>query len=206
MSNKNKRLKMNSKLVPGKIFAFLAFFLGFLFVSAAHAQYSGGDQNTGSAQSSIGSDIYKGGSQNNSSYSTSGSQGTLSYGTAKKLAFTVSPSDTNHSFPFSRQPVVAVEDAYGNVVASDNTDQVTVAILSNPGNGLLAGTKTVTVVNGIAQFSNLSINAAGQLYSLQATSGSLTPGTSASFTINPGTGPQAVAVWDNTANAYYIYV
>ena len=68
------------------------------------------------------------------------------------LVFTVSPSDTNHSLPFSRQPVVAVEDAYGNVVANDNTDQVTLTILSNPGNGSLMGTTTVTVVNGMAQF------------------------------------------------------
>ncbi len=152
---------------------------------SAFAQYSGGDETTGPAESSIGSDIYNGGAQNNSPYSTSGSTGTLSYGTPTQLVFTVSPSDTNHSFPFSRQPVVAVEDAYGNVVANDNTDQVTVAILSNPGNGSLMGTTTVTVVNGLAQFTDLAINAAGQLYTLQATSGSLTPGISATFNINP---------------------
>ncbi|MBF0571356.1 MAG: hypothetical protein HQL12_05740, partial [Candidatus Omnitrophica bacterium] len=98
------------------------------------------------------------------------------------------------------------EDAYGNVVANDNTDQVTLTILSNPGNGQLMGTTTVTVVNGLAQFTNLAINAAGQLYSLQATSGSLTSATSATFNINPGTGPKAAAIWDNTAKAYFIYV
>src|SRR5271154_7178581 len=148
MSNKNKRLKMKLQPWPRKIFAFLAFFLCGAFVSAAmtpaFAQYSGGNQTTGDAESSIGSDIYNGGAQNNSPYSTSGSTGTLSYGTPTQLVFTVSPSDTNHSFPFSRQPVVAVEDAYGNVIANDNTDQVTVAILSNPGNGTLSGTTTVT--------------------------------------------------------------
>ena len=64
----------------------------------------------------------------------------------------------------------------------------------------------MTVVNGLAQFSGLGINAAGQLYSLQATSGSLTPATSATFNINPGTGPQAAAIWDSTNNGYDIYV
>jgi len=206
MSNENKRLKMKSRPCPWKIFAFLAFFSMGAFVSAAFAQYSGGDQTTGDAESSIGNDIYNGGAQNNSPYSTSGSQGTLSYGTATQLSFTVSPSDTNHSFPFSRQPVVAVEDVNGNVVVSDNTDQVTVAILSNPGNGSLMGTATVTVVNGLAQFSNLAINAAGQLYTLQATATGLTSATSATFNINPGTGPKASAVWDNGALGYFVYV
>ena len=176
------------------------------FLSSAYAQYSGGDETTGSAESSIGSDIYNGGSQNNSPYSTSGSTGTLSYGTPTQLVFTVSPSDTNHSFAFSRQPVVAVEDAYGNVVANDNTDQVTVSILSNPGNGSLMGTTTVTVVNGVAQFTNLGITSSGQLYSLQATASGLASATSATFNINPGTGPQASAVWDNGANGYFIYI
>ncbi|MBF0571355.1 MAG: hypothetical protein HQL12_05735, partial [Candidatus Omnitrophica bacterium] len=90
---------MNSRQCPWKIFAFLAFFIVGVFVSAAYAQYSGGDETTGSAQSSIGSDIYNGGSQSNSPYSTSGSTGTLSYGTPTQLVFTTSPSDTNHSFP-----------------------------------------------------------------------------------------------------------
>ena len=197
---------MESAIRPWKLFAFLAFFLVGGFVSAANAQQYGGGSESGVADSSIGSDIYDGGSQNNNPWANSGSQGTLSYGTPTQLVFTVSPSDTNHSFPFSRQPVVAVEDASGNIVASDNTDQVTLTILSNPGNGALMGTTTVTVVNGLAQFSGLAINAAGQLYTLQATSGSLTPGTSATFNINPGTGPMASAVWNNSTNAYDIYI
>ena len=182
---------MSSALRPWKIFAILAFFVMGAFVSAAHAQYAGSNETIGSAQSSIGSDIYNGGAQNNSPYATSGSTSNLSYGTPTQLVFTISPSDTNHSQPFSRQPVVAVEDASGNVVANDNTDQVTLTILSNPGNGSILGTTTITVVNGLAQFSGLAINAAGQLYTLQATATGLTPATSTPFTINPGTGPIA---------------
>ncbi|MDE2232354.1 MAG: hypothetical protein KGJ95_09910, partial [Candidatus Omnitrophica bacterium] len=209
MEEDNERLKIDRRPSGWTNFAFLAFFVAGVFLSSAWAQYSGGNETTDPAESSIGSDIYNGGAQNNSPYATSGSTGTLSYGTPAKLVFTVSPSDTNHSFPFARQPVVAVEDAYGNIVTSDNTDQVTVTILSNPGAGGLMGTATVNVVNGLAQFTNLGITAAGQLYTLQATSPtspSLTPGISATFNINPGTGPVASAVWDNGANAYYIFV
>ena len=52
MSNKNKRLKMKSSPCSWKILAFLAFFIGGSFVSAAfspaYAQYSGGDETAGS--------------------------------------------------------------------------------------------------------------------------------------------------------------
>ncbi len=50
-------------------------------------------------------------------------------------------------------------DAYGNLVSSDNTHQVTVALGTNPGGGTLGGTTTATVSGGVATFSNLSINA-----------------------------------------------
>ncbi len=195
MSKENKRLNMKTGHGLRKIFAWGAFFLGLALSSQALAQYGGGNQTTGAASASIGSDIYNGGPQNNASYATSGSTGTLSYGTPVKLVFKVSPSDNNHSLPFSRQPVVAVEDAFGNVVANDSTDQVTVAILSNPGNGGLMGTATVTVVNGLAQFTDLGITSAGQLYTLQATASGLSSPSSATFNIKPRTAPSAPATW-----------
>ena len=66
-----------------------------------------------------------------------------------------------------------VQDANGNVVTS-NSSSVTVAIGTNPGSGTLGGTVTVAAVNGVATFSNLSINKAGTGYTLTATDGSLT--------------------------------
>ena len=72
---------------------------------------------------------------------------------------------------------VSVEDANGNVVTSDNSS-VTVAIGTNPGGGTLGGTLTVAAVNGVATFSNLSINKAGTGYTLTATDGSLSGATS----------------------------
>ena len=57
--------------------------------------------------------------------------------------------------PFSTQPVVYVEDQYGNLVTSDNTTQVTAASLPI-GSGPLQGTTTVTASGGIATFTDLS--------------------------------------------------
>jgi hypothetical protein len=56
-------------------------------------------------------------------------------------------------------------------VTSDNTDTITLSIGNNPSGGTLSGTVTVTVVNGRATFSNLSIDMTGTGYTLHATVG-----------------------------------
>jgi hypothetical protein len=81
---------------------------------------------------------------------------------------------------------VRVLDAYKNLVTSDSTDQVTVAIGTNPAGGTLSGTLTVTVSGGVATFGDLSINNAGTGYTLTATSGSLTGATSSAFNVSAG--------------------
>src|SRR5205807_485492 len=56
-----------------------------------------------------------------------------------------------------------------------------------PSNGTLSGNTTVTVSGGVATFSNLSINNAGNGYTLTANSGSLTGATSAAFNVSTAT-------------------
>ena len=56
---------------------------------------------------------------------------------------------------FGTQPVIYVEDQYGNLETGDNSTQVTAASLPN-GSGPLGGTTTVTVSGGIATFTDLS--------------------------------------------------
>jgi hypothetical protein len=102
---------------------------------------------------------------------------------ANKLAFGQQPGNTVIATSISPAVTVQVQDTYGNVITSDSTDQVTVAIGTNPGGGTLSGTTTVTVTNGVATFSNLSINQLGNGYTLTATSGILTSATSAAFNI-----------------------
>ena len=78
---------------------------------------------------------------------------------------------------------VEVQDAYGNVLTADATDQVTLAIAANAAGGTLGGTTTATAVAGVATFGNLSINEAGTGYTLAATSGKLAKATSAAFNV-----------------------
>jgi len=101
------------------------------------------------------------------------------------VAFSVQPTTSTAGQALSPAVEVEIRDAGGNLVTSAR-DAVTLAIAANPGTGTLAGTKTVTAVNGIASFSGLWINKAAAGYTLMATSGTLTSATSSAFAINPG--------------------
>jgi hypothetical protein len=104
---------------------------------------------------------------------------------ATRLAFTVQPSTT---LPLTTiQPPVQVTalDAVGNPATSFN-GLVTIAIANNGGvamRGTLSGTTTVTAVNGVATFSDLSIDQPGNGYTLQAVASGLTGAMSAPFNI-----------------------
>ena len=74
---------------------------------------------------------------------------------------------------------VDVEDQFGNLVTTDSSN-VTLAVASGPGS--LSGTLTMAASNGIATFSNVKLNTAGN-YTLTAGDGSLTPATSSSFAV-----------------------
>ncbi len=79
-----------------------------------------------------------------------------------QLVIVTEPSGTaTAGHPFATQPVVYVEDGYGNLVTGDNTTRVTAALAT--GSGPLLGTTTVTVMGGIATFTNLSATTAGRI-------------------------------------------
>ena len=111
---------------------------------------------------------------------------TISPADANKLVFTAQPTNTVAGVAIAPAVAVTVQDTYGNTVTSSNAS-ITVAIGTNPGGGTLSGTKTVAAVNGVATFSNLSIDKAGTGYTLTASSGGLTGATSAAFNIAAGT-------------------
>jgi hypothetical protein len=77
---------------------------------------------------------------------------------------------------------VQVRDAAGNPVTSA-TDQITVALGANPGGATLAGTTSVNAVSGTATFSNLTLNKAGNGYTLTALGSGLVSTTSALFNV-----------------------
>jgi len=101
------------------------------------------------------------------------------------LAFSVQPHRT---LPFETiTPAVEVElvDDVGNVLTGFN-GPVTIAIGHNGGTlmpGTLSGTKTVTAVNGVADFSDLSISQLGNGYTLVVSAASATGAESAAFNI-----------------------
>jgi hypothetical protein len=106
----------------------------------------------------------------------------VTVGVAAQLGFQVQPSDAAAGSSITPAVTVEIRDAGGNRVTTASNN-VTVAIGTNPGGGTLGGTKTVAAASGVATFANLSINKTGAGYTLQATSGTLTAATSSLFDI-----------------------
>ncbi|MBI5699938.1 Ig-like domain-containing protein [Candidatus Saganbacteria bacterium] len=113
---------------------------------------------------------------------------------ASKVAYSVQPSTTEAGVTMSPSVSVEVQDQYGNLLASDNTTSVSLAIGTNPGSGTLSGTTSKTVSSGVASFSNLSINNAGNGYTLVASATGLTSATSNTFNITAEATPTITSV------------
>lgn len=79
---------------------------------------------------------------------------TSQHGPVASLVLTTQPAGGISGDPLVSQPVVTMRDASNLTVSSDSSTQVTVAIQSGT-NGTLTGTTTVTVVNGVATFTDL---------------------------------------------------
>jgi hypothetical protein len=104
---------------------------------------------------------------------------------ATQLAFTVQPpSSVVLNTPISPAVQVALKDVNGTTVVN-STAAVNLSLYSDPGDTSLGGTTTVNAVNGIATFSNITVGALGNGYSLQAHSGNLVPATSQPFNVTP---------------------
>jgi hypothetical protein len=101
------------------------------------------------------------------------------------LQFTTQPGGAQVGQPLAPQPVVRVVDTGGNVVPA-YTGPVTIGFGTNAGAANLGGTATVNAVNGVATFTDRFVNAAGNGYTLVATSGTLA-------VLRQGPGPVHVA-------------
>ena len=117
-----------------------------------------------------------------------------------RLAFVQEPTNAVTQTAISPAVKVAIEDAQGNVVA-DATNPVSIALA---GGTALGGTLTATPVDGIATFSNLTVNVAGNAYVMSATSSGLTAAASTPFAISaPGSAagpPQKLAFLQEPTN------
>ena len=108
----------------------------------------------------------------------------LGAGTASQLAFQTSPGGAVVNTVFVTQPVVVVQDAFGNTVPGA-TDAIALAITTGTGTtgAALSGTTTVAAAAGVATFTDLKIDKTGTGYTLTATSGSFNAGVSAAFNV-----------------------
>lgn len=109
----------------------------------------------------------------------------VAVGPARNLAFTVQPVPTTAGATIAPAVTVAVLDAGGNIVTTASNN-ITLTFGTNAGGGTLAGTTTMAAVNGIATFSNLSIDRGGLGYTLSAASPSLTTVLSNPFAVLAG--------------------
>jgi hypothetical protein len=103
-------------------------------------------------------------------------------GAGDVIAFAVQPSTAIASQIITPAIQVAVRDSLG-IPDSSFTGNVTIAIGTNPGGGTLSGTGSVAAVNGVALFGDLSIDRAGNGYTLNAQANGMSSVTSASFNI-----------------------
>jgi hypothetical protein len=110
---------------------------------------------------------------------------TFAPGPAAGLGFVVQPANATAGAAISPAVQVAVQDLQGNTVPGAS-DVISVGIGSNPSGGTLSGTAAAAASNGVAVFSNLSINKAGAGYKLAASAAGLTGTMSAAFDITAG--------------------
>lgn len=113
-------------------------------------------------------------------------------GVASKLAFTVQPAaSTASGVSISPAIKVAVQDALSNTVTTA-VPNITLVISTNPASGVLGGTTTIKAVAGVATFSTLTIDKAGNGYKVTATSTGLTNAISNAFNIVVGAATKLV--------------
>ncbi|WP_246196304.1 virginiamycin B lyase family protein [Aquisphaera giovannonii] len=94
----------------------------------------------------------------------------------------VSPTSMNPGTPFS--VIVRAENASG-AVDTTYTGSVTIALASNPGNSTLGGTLTVNAAGGVATFNGLTLNNAGNGYTLGVTASGLAGATTSGINVAP---------------------
>ena len=101
-----------------------------------------------------------------------------------QLAFTLQPTNAmaGTAVGGNNGVKVSVQDSAGQVITTDSS---TVTLTLNGATFAAGGnTRTAQAVNGVATFTGLVINTAGT-YTFSASDGSVSPGTSANFTVTP---------------------
>ena len=119
---------------------------------------------------------------------------------ASQLAIHTEPSPTaTAGVAFSSQPVIYVEDQFGNLETTDNSAEVTAAL--GVGTGPLLGTATVTASGGIATFVGLTDDTAETIISTHHRRPVLTPFNSRNIVVSPAAATHLVLHTEPSATA-----
>ena len=102
--------------------------------------------------------------------------------TASQLAFVNQPPNGTAGLILNPAVTLDVEDTFGNLITDDNST-ITLALGGGAAGAALHGTIQLAAINGVATFSDLSVDTKGTQYTLSATDGALTGAISAPFTI-----------------------
>lgn len=103
---------------------------------------------------------------------------------ATQLDFETQPGTGSAGVPLPAVRIAVRNDQGGTVTVGGLP--VTLALEANPTGAVLGGTRTVNAVNGVAIFTDLTVNQAGVGYTLRASSGTLSPAVSAPFAVVAG--------------------
>ena len=119
---------------------------------------------------------------------------TVSVGAAAQVVFSTQPGNGTGGTNLSTQPVIEIQDAGGNLVPTASNN-ILLSIGTNPSGGALSvTTNPVTATNGVATFSGVKIDKAGNGYTLTASSAGLVLGTSSPFDIAVGAATKLVFI------------
>src|SRR6185436_7006290 len=109
---------------------------------------------------------------------------TVSAGPANRLGILTQPSSNAVAgVAFVQQPVIRIEDQFGNLCSSDSSSMVTATRSS--GTGTLQGTNSVKAIGGLVSFVNLSYPIA-ETMNILFSAGSLSNAASANVVVSPG--------------------
>src|SRR5206468_3489295 len=125
---------------------------------------------------------------------------TINSAAADHLTVQTQPSATaTAGTAFAIQPVVRIEDTFGNLCSSDNSTVVTAA--RNAGTATLQGTTSRTAVNGVVSFINLSHNVANDITLTFAGTG-LSSANSGTISVSPAAADRLVFTTQPGSSAY----
>src|SRR3989442_3040835 len=113
-------------------------------------------------------------------------------GTPLGMGFTSQPGDAPGGEPITPAVRVTVQDSTGQPATTFN-GPVVVGLDANPTGAALLGTPRENAVNGVATFTDLSVDKAGSGYTLRATTSGATGATSDAFDITAPRPPPPAA-------------